>query len=102
VNIAVPSAPVLVSPNGAAGGSNPLYRWNAAANTQLYYVRVFDTSGQKVDRWLTPAQVGCAAGGVCTLNAGTTLASGSGSWQVIAWNPSGYSQWSTTMTFTVP
>jgi hypothetical protein len=39
---------------------------------------------------------------VCTLNAGVSLASGDGSWQAIAWNPTGYSPWSSTLAFVVP
>jgi hypothetical protein len=31
-----------------------------------------------------------------------TLASGTGTWQVLAWNATGYSPWSFPMTFIVP
>jgi len=102
VNISAPPAATLLSPNGPAGGTSPLFRWNAAANTSLYYVKAYDSGGLRVDRWLTPSQVGCDAGGVCTLNAGVTLAHGAGTWQVLAWNPTGYSPWSLPMTFIVP
>jgi hypothetical protein len=102
VNISAPPATTLLSPDGAAGSNSPLFRWNAAANATLYYVKAFDASGLRVDRWLTPSQVGCANGGVCTLNAGVTLAKGAGSWQVLGWNPTGYSPWSSTLLFVVP
>jgi len=102
VNILAPPAATLISPSGPAGSNSPLFRWNAAANTSLYYVKGYDAVGLRVDLWLTPSQVGCASGGVCTLNAGVTLASGNGTWQVLAWNPTGYSPWSTPMTFVVP
>jgi hypothetical protein len=102
VNIAAPTAPVLISPTGTLTTATPQLRWNASDNATIYYVRLFDSTGQRVDAWLSPSQVGCATGGVCTLNPGVTLASGGGSWQVITWNPTGYSPWSTTMTFTVP
>jgi hypothetical protein len=102
VNIAAPTAPVLISPVGTLSTATPQLRWNASPNATLYYTRVFDSTGQRVDQWLSPAQVGCAAGGVCTFSPGVALASGAGSWQVIAYNPTGYSLWSTTMTFTVP
>ena len=101
VNITAPLAPVAVSPSGLTTATT-VFKWNAAANTTYYYVRVFDSTGQRVDKWPTPAQVGCSTGGVCTFTTGVTLASGAGSWQVLAWNPSGYSQWSSTMAFTVP
>jgi hypothetical protein len=97
-----PPVPTLVSPSGPAGSKSPLFRWNAADGATLYYVKAADVSGSRVEKWLTPSQVGCASGGVCTLNAGVTLTSGAGSWQVIAWNPTGYSPWSSPMTFIVP
>jgi hypothetical protein len=101
VDIPAPPAPTLVSPDGASGSTSPLFRWNAAARATLYYIRAYDSTGLRIDRWLTPLAVGCATGGVCTLNADVTLTSGAGSWQVIAWNPSGYSPWSSTLAFVV-
>ena len=97
-----PPAPTLVSPSGAAGGPSPVFRWNASANATLYYISAYDPTGQRVDKWLTPSQAGCASGGECTLTTDVTLASGAGSWQVIAWNPAGYSPWSSTLAFVVP
>jgi hypothetical protein len=102
VNIPAPPAPTPVSPSGAAGSASPAFRWNASADATLYYIRAFDHTGLRVDKWLTSSQVGCASAGVCTLTAGVTLASGAGSWQVIAWNPTGYSPWSSTVAFVVP
>src|SRR6185503_4906836 len=102
VNITAPTVPVLISPVGTLSTATPQLRWTASDNATLYYTRVFNSTGQRVDRWLSPAQVGCAAGGVCTFSPGVALASGAGSWQVIAYNPTGYSPWSTTMTFLVP
>jgi len=67
-----------------------------------YYIKTYDATGLRFDRWLTPLQVGCASGGVCSFNAGVTLVSGAGSWQVIAWNPTGYSAWSPSTAFVVP
>ena len=102
VNIPAPPAPALVSPGGAAGSSSPSFRWNASAGTMWYYIKTYDATGLRFDRWLTPLQVGCASGGVCSFNAGVTLVSGAGSWQVIAWNPTGYSAWSSSTAFVVP
>jgi hypothetical protein len=102
VNIPVPPAPTLISPSGAAGGTSPLFKWNSAVGATLYYVNAFGPTGLRVEKWLTSLQAGCAGGGVCTFNAGVTLASGAGSWRVIAWNPTGYSPWSSTLAFSVP
>lgn len=97
-----PPSPVLVSPNGPTT-SLPLFVWNAAAGTTLYAVRVSPASGDPNVIWVKSADVGSGAGtGTCSLTASTALASGSYTWQVIAWNSLGYSQWSTAKPFTVP
>ena len=97
-----PTAPVLVSPNGGTSTAPP-FVWNASPNATLYYVQVYDATGLRVDRWLSPEAVGCLSGsGSCTLGAGVTLNAGAGSWQVLAWNSSGYSPWSSAMSFVVP
>lgn len=100
VSVPAPSTPALVSPNGSATTS-PSFVWNASTDAIYYYMRVFDSTGMRVERWLTPEQTGCAGGGVCTFSTGVTLNSGAGSWEAIAWNPTGYSGWSG-LAFTVP
>jgi hypothetical protein len=102
VSIPAPPAPGPLSPNGSTTAS-PSFTWNASAGATLYYVRAYDSTGLRVDRWLTPTQVFCPSGiGVCTFYAGFTLNSGDGNWQLLAWNPSGYSPWSPTLAFAVP
>jgi hypothetical protein len=102
VNIPVPATPVPVSPIGAAA-ANTAFVWNPAVNATYYYVIASDSTGVRIDKWVTPAQVGCATGvGVCTLPSGLTLNSGAGSWKVIAYNPTGYSAWSATLAFVIP
>jgi hypothetical protein len=101
VNIPVPTTPVAVSPTGAAA-ANTAFVWNSAVNATYYYVIASDSTGVRIDRWVTPAQVGCAGGGVCTMPSGLTLNSGAGSWKVIAYNPTGYSTWSSPLAFVVP
>jgi len=102
VNIPVPTTPVPVSPIGASA-ANTAFAWNPAVNATYYYVIASDSTGVRIDRWVTPAQVGCATGvGVCTLPSGLTLNSGAGSWKVIAYNPTGYSVWSTPLAFVIP
>ena len=102
VSIPPPPAPTLVSPRGSTSGS-PSFQWNASAGATFYYVRAYDPAGLRVDRWLTPTQAGCPSGlGICTLTASLTLNSGAGNWQVLAWNPTGYSPWSAAVAFAVP
>ena len=102
ISFPAPPAPGSLSPKGSTTVSPP-FTWNASAGATVYYVRAYDSTGLRVDRWLTPTQVFCPSGiGVCTFNAGVTLNSGGGNWQVLAWNPSGYSPWSLTVAFVVP
>jgi hypothetical protein len=102
VAVAAPTAPVLGSPAGATTAT-PSFVWQASPAASLYYVTAFDSSGMRVDRWLTPAAAGCPSGtGTCTYSPGVTLNSGAGSWRALAWNTTGYSPWSATNAFVVP
>jgi hypothetical protein len=102
VNIPAPLPPVAVTPSGPAVAT-VAFVWSPAVNATYYYVVARDSSGVRIDRWVTPTQVGCASEvGVCTMLSGLTLNSGAGSWEVLAWNPTGYSAWSPTRTFLVP
>jgi hypothetical protein len=102
VTVQTPTAPVLVSPGGPTVAT-PSFVWQASPGTSLYYVSASDSSGVRVDRWLTPAAVGCGSGtGTCTYSPGVTMTSGAGSWHALAWNASGYSPWSATHAFVVP
>ena len=102
VNIPVPPTPVLVSPSGTASATTS-FVWNPAANATYYNIIASDATGVRIDRWLTPAQAGCANEiVVCTLISGLTLNSGAGTWKVIAYNPTGFSQWSTPKAFVIP
>ena len=102
VNIPVPPTPVPLAPNGAAV-STTSFTWSPSANATYYYVVASDSTGVRIDRWLTPVEAGCASEAVtCTLISGLTLNSGSGSWQVLAYNPTGYSEWSALTAFVIP
>jgi hypothetical protein len=102
VNVPKPTTPALIAPSGTIGTTSPVFQWNASTNAALYYVAAYDITGLRVGKWLTPSQAGCAGGGICSLNAGVTFASGAGQWQAIAWNQSGYSLWSSMMAFVLP
>jgi hypothetical protein len=101
VNIAIPSAPDLVSPTGVITPS-PSFVWDSSANAAYYYVRVSDATGLRIDKWLKPEEVGCFSEAAnCTLNEGVTLNNGAGSWEALAWNATGYSPWSPPLAFVV-
>jgi hypothetical protein len=95
-----PQTPNPLSPDGTSGAS-PTLTWTSSDHVVYYYVRVDDVNGNRVDRWLTPTQVGCANGGTCTFSPSVLLNAGPASWRLLAWNPSGYSSWSNPVTFTV-
>ena len=96
-----PSAPQAISPTGSATAS-PTFTWTAPDNVVYYYLLVDDATGNRVDQWLTPGQAGCLIGGAtCTFAPAVVLEPGSARWRVLAWNPSGYSPFSSTFAFTV-
>ncbi len=93
---AVPAAATLIAPSGTISGS-PTYSWNAVAAATQYYVYLSNGTGA----WHTAAAAGCGAGtGTCSV-AGSALPSGSYTWFVLTWNPTGAGPWSTGMNFTV-
>jgi hypothetical protein len=95
-NLAAPGTTTYTPP------APPTFTWTASDNVVYYYIHVDDVTGNRVARWLTPDQVGCASGGTCTYSPGVVLNRGEAQWRVLAWNPSGYSSWSATLLFAVP
>jgi hypothetical protein len=95
-----PAAPSGIAPVGPAGFS-PALTWTAPANVTYYHLRVDDTTGSRVEQWITPAQAACANGGTCTFTPAVVLTPGEATWKVLAWNPTGYSPWSPALAFTV-
>ena len=100
-----PGKAILISPNGSTLTPNPIYNWNAVANTTWYQLWVNDsTSGSsEIKGWYTAAQANCASGtGVCSVTSATALTNNSHVWWCIqAWNDAGYGPWSDAMTFAV-
>ncbi len=93
---AVPAAATLIAPSGTISGS-PTYSWNAVAAAMQYFVYLSNGTGA----WHTAAAAGCGAGtGTCSV-AGSALPSGSYTWFVLTWNPTGVGPWSAGMNFTV-
>jgi hypothetical protein len=97
-----PGKAVLISPTGTIATNKPAYAWNAVTNSSYYYLWVNDATGNKIKKWFTAAEAGCASGaGTCTVTPSTSLATGSGQWWIQTWNSYGYGPWSSTMNFTV-
>jgi hypothetical protein len=97
-----PGPAILISPSGSITDNTPTYTWNAVSTATWYLLWVNDSTGNKIQQWYTASAVGCASGaGTCTVRPSTMLASGSGTWWVLAWNTAGYGPWSRGMSFTV-
>ena len=96
----LPPVTTLVSPKDGISDKTPTYTWNAVANSSWYYLWVNDSSGNKVKKWVTAMQAGCASGsGVCSITPATVLENGIGQWWVLTWNSSGSGSWSSANTF---
>jgi hypothetical protein len=92
----------LISPSGTITTTTPTYSWHADPDATWYYLWVNDSTGNKIKKWYTSAQAGCADGtGTCSVTPTTPLALGSGTWWVQTYNANGYGPWSDGMTFQV-
>ncbi|MGV6808305.1 MAG: S8 family peptidase [bacterium] len=97
----VPTAASLISPNGTIDDNAPNYRWNPVSNATWYYLYVNDSVTQgKIQQWYTANELGCSTG-TCSITPTTTLALGSATWWIKAWNDAGEGPWSNAQNFTV-
>jgi murein DD-endopeptidase MepM/ murein hydrolase activator NlpD len=97
-----PGAVTLISPNSTISDTTPTYTWNAVNSSTWYYLWVNDSSGNRIKKWYTASQAGCANGsGTCSVTPSTTLANGSAVWWVQTWNNAGYGPWSNSKSFGV-
>ena len=99
----LPPKATLVSPSGSITDNTPTYIWNAVSNATSYYLWVNDSTGNKIKKWYTAAQVGCASGtGTCSRTPSTILSGGAGRWWIQTWNSTGYGPWSSAKYFSLP
>jgi hypothetical protein len=97
----IPSAAVLISPNGDIGTNyNPTYTWNKAFDASWYYIYIQGPSGLVHADWYSAATV-CGAS-TCSLANVITLGAGEHKWWIQTWNSVGYGPWSAGMTFSTP
>ena len=91
----LPKAATLVSPKGYTSDTTPTYTWNAIANSTWYQLWVNDSNGNKINKWLTAAQVGCNSGQkTCSYSPSIALTKGAALWWIRTWNSAGYGAWS--------
>jgi len=102
VTLPRPATPQPAAPNSTTTEREPVFTWPATPHTWYYLLRVW-VGSTFTDRWYTPDAAGCAPGTStpCVVRPDATLPFGSVSWQLIAWNRSGYSEWSGLVTFLV-
>ena len=96
----IPATPTLISPSGNISDTTPEFRWNSVSLANQYLLLIYDSAENTVLRvWYTASAV--TSGSVCSVTPGVSLSSDSYKWWVRAWNSSGYSDWSASMSFTV-
>jgi hypothetical protein len=98
----LPPSPTLISPSGTITTTTPTYSWNAVSEATEYDLKVNDSKGDKILRWYTSSEAGCASGiGTCSVTPTTALATGPGTWWIQTKNSAGTGPWSSGMSFTV-
>jgi len=101
----VPGTPILLTPSGTVGITNPTYTWNAVPGATSYRIYVADQTNVNaplVNVWYTAAEVGCASGtGTCSITPSVILPDAAYYWWVRAKNVAGQGPWSAYQTFTV-
>jgi hypothetical protein len=97
----LPGKPILTSPDGSIGTSNPIYTWNEVSGATWYYLWVDGSSGNVIKKWYTSDQANCD-GTTCSIdNVTPNLSAGNYTWWIQTWNEGGYGPWSEAMNFTL-
>jgi bacillopeptidase F len=100
--LVTPQAAILESPSGAITTNTPTYRWNAVTYAEDYYLLVNDSTGVKIQQWVTAAGAGCPDGtGICSVTPTTQLAAGAAMWWIQTKNGRGTGPRSVGKGFTV-
>jgi len=100
--VSKPEAATPVSPTGKIKDRTPLYTWDAVEGSTKYYLMVNDSTGAKIRKWYTAAEVGCPSGtGTCSATPSIELAIGTVKWWIQTWSPVGTGPWSDSIFFTL-
>jgi hypothetical protein len=100
--LSLPGAAILISPSGTTVTNTPTYVWNALDSVDEYYLWVNDSTGVRIQQWVTAADAGCPDGtGTCSVTPATQLAAGAAMWWIQAKNSLGTGPWSVGKSFTV-
>lgn len=108
-----PGRAVQKGPKGLISNNTPAYQWYAvsddysdtATSADFYLLAVSDsTGGWPVNKLYSRAEVGCSAGGTCSIKPVETLWAGECKWYVQTYNSATgmWGPWSNGMVFAVP
>jgi hypothetical protein len=93
---------ILLSPSDTITTATPTYTWNAVPGATSYGLAVRDSTGVRIQEWVSASAAGCEAGtGICSLTPSTALAAGAGTWRIQTYSPAGPGPWSDSLAFTV-
>jgi hypothetical protein len=91
----VPAAVTQIWPSGTLTDATPMYMWNAAPEATWYQLYVNDSTGNKIQKWITASEASCGTGtGTCSVKLPTALVGGTGQWWVQTYNSGGFGPWS--------
>lgn len=94
-------APTPIAPTGLVETSTPSFEWIEVPGATWYQLWVSDSTGTRVNRWYTAAEV-VVWSGQCAVSPTETIANGQATWWVRAWSQqSGSGPWSVGVGFTV-
>lgn len=96
ITVAVPTlgTPSPIAPTGTVSTLTPSFSWSAVQGATHYRLKVTDASlSMVIDQTYTTANTSCSNGsGTCSVAPGTTLATGNGSWTIMALNTTNSTQ----------
>ena len=92
-----PDAATLVEPGGDISNAKPTYTWNKVSAATHYYLMIEAGSSSFYQQWYSSSSI-CGIS-TCSVTPGKSLTTGSYTWKVLTWNPSGFGTWSTPMAF---
>jgi hypothetical protein len=100
--LAQPGPATLITPAADVVGTTVAFTWQSVATATWYqfWLGKADTS-LVMEQWVTAENVGCAGGGICTLNLTPPIGPGAFIWHIRTWSGAGYGPWSGAHMFTV-
>lgn len=85
-----------IEPTGTINTTSPIFKWSTVSGATEYALVLYNVTTDSVMHYEThsAAEAGCSGGGICTIQLGISLSSGSYTWLVQARNNGGNGPWS--------